>query len=73
MSEKVKVEGRGPGLLYWNKNAGDQMLPIYCPSTGDICRANCPFIEASNTMLKFMCKNPNVVYNIISNFGEKTP
>ena len=55
-------ECRSSGNLYWNKNSGENMLPIFCPFSGETCRVACPFIQASEEGLIFKCGPHFVAY-----------
>lgn len=72
-NHKLKVEGRGAGELYWNKNSGDLMMPIPCPYTGRTCRASCPFVICSNIEITFYCMPTSPKYFATFMNGEKTP
>ena len=55
-------ECRTGGQLYWNKNSGDAMFPIFCPYSGETCRVLCPFMTANDEGLTFNCGPHSVGY-----------
>ena len=55
-------ECRSGGSLFWNKNSGDAMFPIFCPYSGGTCSVLCPHINASDEGLLFNCGRTQTQY-----------